>query len=380
MPLAVMRIAPNPRRLTARSPPRRNVPLCAALRAAVVIEGSLRLCPLVLIRPWNVNPEDVRGVERPIGIAQQFPGQKNGVRGTAADDLFGLMRICDQANRPGGDAGLGADRAREWHLVTGTELDLRAGHRAAAGAVDQVDAEVAQALREFNRLREIPSAVHPIGSGDAHEERQMIRPRLPHAFGDAERKAHAILERPAVFVRAHVAERREELVQEIAVRHVQLDDVEACIQRQLGGPDELLDDLLDLAGGELVRNRLAVAKWNRTRRERLPGMRTFANETSAPPRCIGRGFPPRVSELDAGDRAIAFDEGGDAAERIGVLLRPDAAIPRGNAAFRRDAARFDHHQSGAADCAAAEVDEMPVRREAVLARVLAHWRNENAVP
>src|SRR3954453_23969206 len=149
MPLPVMRIAPNPRRFTDRSPPSWNVPLCAALRVAVVIEGSLRLCSLVLIRPRNVYAEDVRGVERPVRIAQQFPGQKNGVRGTAADDLVGLMRIRDQANGAGGDAGLGADRAREWHLVAGTELDFRAGHRAAAGAVDQIDAEVAQTLREF---------------------------------------------------------------------------------------------------------------------------------------------------------------------------------------------------------------------------------------
>src|SRR3954468_14206338 len=104
MPLPVMRIAPKPRRWTGRSPPSWNVPLCAASRVAVVISCSLRFRAFVLIRPGDIDAEGPRGVKWPVGIAEQFPRQQDGVGGTAGDDLVGLMRIVNQADCASRDA------------------------------------------------------------------------------------------------------------------------------------------------------------------------------------------------------------------------------------------------------------------------------------
>ena len=53
------------------------------------------------------------------------------------------------------------------------------------------------------------------------------RPRRAHRVEDLEREAHAVLERAAVLVGAQVGERREEAREQVAVRHVQLEQVEA---------------------------------------------------------------------------------------------------------------------------------------------------------
>ena len=80
-----------------------------------------------------------------------------------------------------------------------------------------------------------------------------------------------------------------------------------------------------------------------------------------------------------GDAALRVDEADDAREHLDVLVLPDAEILRTDAAFRRDRGRFGEHQAGAADRAAAEMDEVPVVGEAVRARVLAHRRHEDAI-
>src|SRR4051794_29929620 len=100
-------------------------------------------------------------------------------------------------------------------------------------------------------------------------------------------------------------------------------------------------------------------------------MRTFADDASTAPWHIGRRLPPGMRELNAADGAVRFDERHDAPECIGMLLRPDPAVPRCDATLGGDAARLDHDQSRAADGAAAEVHEVPAVWESVVARVLA---------
>ena len=77
------------------------------------------------------------------------------------------------------------------------------------------------------RLVERPAALHPVGGRDARRA-AAARPATRRARRrDLERQPHAALEVAAVGVVAAVGERREELVQQVAVRHVQLDDAEA---------------------------------------------------------------------------------------------------------------------------------------------------------
>ena len=62
-----------------------------------------------------------------------------------------------------------------------------------------------------------------------------LRPYRAHGLGDLERKARAPGEIAAVGIVALVGERGEELVDQVAVRVVDFEDVEAGFQRALGG-------------------------------------------------------------------------------------------------------------------------------------------------
>src|SRR5581483_9003591 len=100
---------------------------------------------------------------------------------------------------------------------------------------------------------------------------------------------------------------------------------------------------------------------------------------SAAPRNVGRCLASGVRELNACDRALRFHELHDGSECARMFFRPDAAVPCGDASGRRDGARLDEDETGAAHRAAAEVNVMPFVGQAALARVLAHRRDEDAI-
>ena len=110
-------------------------------------------------------------------------------------------------------------------LLAGRFLEMGARHRAgqdaAARAVDHVDALRLQDLRERDAAVGIPART--VVDRQAHEERLFPRPVGAHALGHLDREAHAVLEAAAVLVGALVGLRVEELVDQEAVRAVDLD-------------------------------------------------------------------------------------------------------------------------------------------------------------
>jgi hypothetical protein len=62
-----------------------------------------------------------------------------------------------------------------------------------------------------------------------------------------------------------------------------------------------------------------------------------------------------------------------------VFVFPNAEVGRRDAAARLDGRSLGEDESGASDSAAAQVDEMPVIREAVFGGILAHWRDDDAM-
>ncbi len=50
----------------------------------------------------------------------------------------------------------------------------------------------------FDGLLKIPPTLHPVGAGDADEERQGVRPGLPYRFGCLEGETEAILQGAAI--------------------------------------------------------------------------------------------------------------------------------------------------------------------------------------
>ena len=77
--------------------------------------------------------------------------------------------------------------------------------------------------------------------------------------------------------------------------------------------------------------------------------------------------------------ALCMNKLRDASEIGNVLVFPDAKIGRRDAAFRQYGRSLKRHQAGAALRAAAQVDKVPIVGKAILAGVLAHGRNADAV-
>src|ERR1700690_1421449 len=60
----------------------------------------------VLHRPIDLHAEFLRGVERPVRVAQQLPGGGHDVRLSGRDDLIRLRRVRDEADGRAHHAGL----------------------------------------------------------------------------------------------------------------------------------------------------------------------------------------------------------------------------------------------------------------------------------
>ena len=86
-----------------------------------------------------------------------------------------------------------------------------------------------------------------------------------------------------------------------------------------------------------------------------------------------------MGELGASVGAVLVQESSDALEGEDVLVFPDAKIAWSDASFRVDGVGFGKDKGGAADGAAAEMDEVPVVGEAVDGGILAHRRDDDPV-
>ena len=78
----------------------------------------------------------------------------------------------------------------------------------------------------LHRVVRLHAARRPVHGGDAHRERLGLRPLGADPGHDLQRVAHPVGERAAVLVGAPVGERRDERRQQIAVRQMQLEQVE----------------------------------------------------------------------------------------------------------------------------------------------------------
>src|SRR5512135_868146 len=68
-------------------PPIPTIPLIMAVDVEERQGSFLR--PFVRLGPGKVEPQGAGGMERPIGIAQEPPGEKDRIGLTGGDDLFG---------------------------------------------------------------------------------------------------------------------------------------------------------------------------------------------------------------------------------------------------------------------------------------------------
>ena len=145
-----------------------------------------------------------------------------------------------------------------------------------------------QRTRKFNRLLDIPAAFDPIRAGDAHRHRPLRGEYRAHRLEHLKREAQPVLEAAAIFVGPHVGQRRQELVQQIAVRTVELDRSEiepSSPDRRIG---ERLPHPIEPSPIEFNRRVLSIFERERRRRHGLPSiLHTRRNLLSTEPRLLG---------------------------------------------------------------------------------------------
>src|SRR5690606_17990604 len=149
-------------------------------------------------------------------------------------NAFCLIRLPDQADGNDGNSSLspharGISDLKAW--TAGRHLLLTVNSYSAGGAIDGIDTDRLQLASEGNRIFDAPTDTNAIDRGNPHEYRPVRGPDLAHSPHHRERQTHPVLQGAAVLVLASVRQRREEGMKQIAVRAVQLDDIETGRQR-----------------------------------------------------------------------------------------------------------------------------------------------------
>ncbi len=169
-------------------------------------------------------------------------------------------------------------------------------------------------------------------------------------------------------------------MQQVAVRGVDLDGVEPDAR---GAPRSHRKRIAHaLQSGAIERHRrqfarpIGIGGWRYGR----PATLARHDLLAAAPRHVARRLAPGMRKLDRQrHRRMAAHRCKRPAERAFALVRPQPEIVRRDAPFRLDGGRLDDQQAGAGQREVAEVDQVPVGRQAVFGRVLAHRRNDDAV-
>ena len=184
-------------------------------------------------------------MERPVGVAQQLATEEDEISFAFLHDGVGLSGFGDEADGSGGDGGFASGSGGKLDLESGAGGNLCVGNHSARGDIDEIDAVLAQKPGELNGFVNGPAAGNPIRGGDANQERKVSRPLGTNGVDDLQGEACAILKAAAISVSALVGERREELVEQIAVGGVNFYGVVAGLEGPTRSQGEGVDDGLD---------------------------------------------------------------------------------------------------------------------------------------
>ncbi len=181
----------------------------------------------VLVRVDRLGAEFHRRLPGPVRIEQHGAGQGDHVGLAGPDDGFGLPGFRDLSDGDHRHGDEGSDFLRQRDLVAGAGRYLGVHAGTTRGYVQEIATLGLQRLRQLDGVRTGPAAFDPIGRGDPHADRPVVGEGRPDSGEHLQRKPHAVFQRSAVGVRPPVADRRQELVQQVAVRGMDLDQIEA---------------------------------------------------------------------------------------------------------------------------------------------------------
>ena len=243
-------------------------------------------------------------MERPIGIAERFAAEKDEISLALSNNGIGLDGVSDEADGGSGNGGLATDSGGKLDLVSGSGGNLGVGNLAAGGDIDQIGAMLAEELRELDGFVDGPAAGNPIGGGDADKERQMSWPLGANGVHHLQGETSAILKAAAVGVSALIGERRKKLMEQVAVRRVNFNDVEAGFERAAGGRGEGVDDGVDAGLIERLRQGVAVREGQWAGRDGLPCALGGGERASSSGGNSCAGFASGVGQLNGGAGAL----------------------------------------------------------------------------
>src|SRR6266404_2922388 len=86
-----------------------------------------------------------------------------------------------------------------------------------------------------------------------------------------------------------------------------------------------------------------------------------------------------VRQLHSGYASLFMNETDDSTQHFDVPVRPDAEVLWADSRLGKNCRRFSQYQPGATDGATAKMNKMPVVSVPVVARVLAHRRDEHPI-
>ncbi len=132
--------------------------------------------------------------------------------------------------------------------------------------------------------------------------------------------------------------------------------------------------------GDFARRVPVVAERDRRSRHGRPRIGVRRERTCALPRFLRRRLAAGMGDLDAEfGGAGAARRRDHTGERCFVVVRIEPKAAMGDAALALDMGCLDNHQSGAGIRQHAEMHQVPIIGAAVVGRILAHRRNDNAV-
>ena len=146
---------------------------------------------------------------------------------------------------------------------------------------------------------------------------------------------------------------------------VNLHEIEACGGGTMGSRDEVGDDFVHTCAIESGGDWVGFVEADGGGSDRLPAAFRSGNGAGYFPWNGHAGLAPGVRELGAGVGAVLVEEGCDALEFWDVLVFPDTEVAGGYAAFGTDGVGLRDDEAGAANSAAAEMDQVPVIRKAI---------------
>jgi hypothetical protein len=164
---------------------------------------------------------------RPARIVQHGASDGDHIGFLIRDDGFRLLRFSDQSNGNRRHADLSLHSLGIGDLIARSELDCLRRRNSSGGYMDSSAAPALKSLRESNRSFDIPAAGNPVGRRNPDPDWLVCGKSVTDGIEYLEREAHSVFETAAVFVLALVRNRREELVEQIAVGSMDLDGIEA---------------------------------------------------------------------------------------------------------------------------------------------------------